>query len=431
MKNVTIEFWQVEKLIPYGKAIRKNDQLVSRMVALIEEFGFKLPLLIRGTGQIVDGHLRLKAAQKLKIAEVPVIRCDEWTDAQVKAFRLAVNRSATWAAWDWTVVGQELAELKDLNFNLAFTGFEGNEIDRLLLQFRGEGAEDAMASREAEPVSAAGDVWLCDRHRVVCSDATTAKDVAQLLHGLHPTLMVTDPPYGVDYDPMWREQAGLGKQRQTGVVTNDDRVDWSEAYALFPGDVAYVWHAGIHAPEVASSLRTASFEIRSQIIWAKQHFAMSRGHYHWQHEPCWYAVRKGRSGNWRGDRKESTLWEVSNLNPFGADQKEDSITGHGTQKPVELMRRPILNHTEEGELVYDPFLGSGSTLVAAEQVNRICYGIEISPCYVDVIVARWQNLTGKEAVLEGESRTFEQVRAERQPSVATAEGKIGNATAQF
>jgi DNA modification methylase len=169
-------------------------------------------------------------------------------------------------------------------------------------------------------------------------------------------------------------------------------------------------------------LCAAEFEIRSQIIWAKQHFAMSRGHYHWQHEPCWYAVRKARSGNWRGGRKESTLWEVSNLNPFGADKTEDAITGHGTQKPVELMRRSILNHTEEGEIIYDPFLGSGSTLVAAEQGNRICYGLDISPVYVDAIVTRWQKLTGTEAVLEGGGRTFEQVRAERRGAAGAAEG---------
>ena len=154
--------------------------------------------------------------------------------------------------------------------------------------------------------------------------------------------MVTDPPYGVDYDPLWREEAGLGKQRQTGTVANDNRVDWAEAYNLFPGDVAYVWHAGVHAAEVARSLTTADFEIRSQIIWAKQHFAMSRGHYHWQHEPCWYAVRTGRSGNWAGSRKETTLWEIANLNPFGGDENEgDAATGHSTQKPTELMRRPI------------------------------------------------------------------------------------------
>lgn len=421
MKNTTIELWQTEKLVPYGKAIRKNEQLVARMVALIEEFGFKLPLLIRGSGEVVDGHLRLKAAQRLKLAQVPVIRCDEWSDAQVKAFRLAVNRSASWAVWDLSLVAQEMAELQELNFDLSFTGFEGIEVDRLLQQLRGEAAEDATATPAPEPVSAPGDVWMCDSHRIMCGDATNANDVARLLNGSRPVLMVTDPPYGVEYDPLWREDAGLGKQRQTGAVANDDRVDWSEAYGLFPGDVAYVWHAGVHAPEVAISLRTAGFQIRSQIIWTKQHFALSRGHYHWQHEPCWYAVRKGCSGNWRGGRKESTVWEVPNLNPFGAGQPEDAITGHGTQKPVELMRRPILNHTEEGETVFDPFLGSGSTLIAAEQSNRVCYGVEISPAYVDVIVTRWQNLTGKKAMLQ-DGRIFEQVRAERQSAAGATDG---------
>src|SRR5262245_35544674 len=183
--------------------------------------------------------------------------------------------------------------------------------------------------------------------------------------------MVTDPPYGVEYDPMWREEAGLGPQRQTGPVSNDDRVDWTPAYQLFPGHVAYVWHAGVHAVEVAAGLSRAEFEVRSQIIWAKQHFAMSRGHYHWQHEPCWYAVRNGRPSRWRGDRKQSTIWNVPNLNPMGGDRAEPK-TGHGTQKPVELMRRPILNHTERGEVVYDPFLGSGTTLIAAEQTGRVC-----------------------------------------------------------
>src|SRR5207302_6941073 len=175
------------------------------------------------------------------------------------------------------------------------------------------------------------------------------------------------------------ERAGLGRQRQTGTVVNDQQVDWSAAYGLFPGDVAYVWHAGVHAAEVAVGLESAGFRIRSQIIWAKQHFALSRGNYHWQHEPCWYVVRQGRSARWCGDRKQSTLWEISNLNPFGSGKPSDIATGHGTQKPVEVMRRPIVNHTERGELVYDPFLGSGSTLVAAEDSGRICYGIEIDP----------------------------------------------------
>jgi DNA modification methylase len=194
--------------------------------------------------------------------------------------------------------------------------------------------------------------------------------------------------------------------------------------------VAYVWHAGIYARESADSLVASGFTIRSQIIWAKQHFAMSRGDYHWQHEPCWYAVRNGQSANWRGGRKESTLWEVSNLNPFGAastgDVMEDAVTGHGTQKPVTLMRRPMLNHTEKGAVVYDPFLGSGSTLIAAHSVDRTCYGTEISPGYVDTVIERWQTTTGQAATREADGRSFDDLRAERDaaPKTETAVSEI-------
>jgi len=232
--------------------------------------------------------------------------------------------------------------------------------------------------------------------------------------------MVTDPPYGVDLEPEWRETAGLNpRTRQSGEFTNDDRIDWSEAWALFPGDVAYIWHAGIHAAEVARGLEAGGFQIRSQIIWVKQHFAISRGAYHWRHEPCWYAVRKGQNGHWRGGRKQTTVWEVANLNPFrGTKAPENEATGQGTQKPVEIMRRPILNHARTGEACYDPFLGSGSTLIAAESTGRICYGIEIDPRYVDVAVLRWQEFSGQKAVLDGDGRTFEEIARARRKEVA-------------
>jgi DNA modification methylase len=239
-----------------------------------------------------------------------------------------------------------------------------------------------------------------------------------LLQYATPVLLVTDPPYGVSLDPGWREEAGLGRQRQVGKVANDDRIDWSEAFELFPGDVAYVWHAGIYAAEVAASLTSAGFAIRTQIIWAKQHFAMSRGDYHWQHEPCWYAVRKGKSSNWSGDRTQSTLWQVANLNPFGGDRDEEA-TGHGTQKPVEIMRRPILNNSRIGEAVYDPFLGSGTTLIAAELTDRVCLAMDIEPRYVDLAVKRWEKLTGKQAILAQDGCSFDQT-TERQ----TATGVI-------
>ncbi len=192
MNDLRVEMWPVEKLIPYPNAIRKNDHAVRRMVALIEAFGFKLPLLIRGGGEIVDGHLRWKAAKKLKLAEVPVIRCDEWTEAQVKAFRLAVNRSASWAEWDWRVVAQELADLQELNFDLALTGFDRIEIERLL-QFGGDDNQPPLAAT-VEPVTVPGDIWICGKHRVLCGDATNASDVVRLLASATPSLMVTDPP---------------------------------------------------------------------------------------------------------------------------------------------------------------------------------------------------------------------------------------------
>jgi len=212
--------------------------------------------------------------------------------------------------------------------------------------------------------------------------------------------MVTDPPYGVDYDPKWRLDAGVNKPWQTraeGKVKNDDQVDWSPAWDLFSGDVAYVWHAGSHASAVQTSLESAGFAIRCQIIWAKPSLVIGRGHYHWQHEPCWYAVRSKSTGYWAGDRRQSTLWQIANMHRTQG-KVDDGKTIHGTQKPVECMRRPILNNSRPKDAVYDPFLGSGTTLIACETEGRKCYGMEIEPLYVDVCVARWQAATGKKGV---------------------------------
>jgi DNA modification methylase len=389
-----------------------NDHAVERMAASINEFGFKIPILARSSGEVVDGHLRLKAAHKLGMQEVPVVLCDEWSEAQVKAFRLMVNRSVTWAEWDEELLALEIGELKTLDFDLSLTGFEPVEIDEFLFgEEKDDGREQDVPKLPEHPITQAGDLWTCGEHRVLCGDATSGEVVGRLLGSIKPAVMVTDPPYGVDYDPNWREQAGLGRQRQTGTVANDQQVDWSAAYGLFSGDVAYVWHAGVHAAEVAANLESAGFRIRSQIIWAKQHFALSRGDYHWQHEPCWYAVRKGKSGNWSGDRSQSTLWQVANLNPFGGSNEE--ATGHGTQKPVELMRRPILNNSLRGDIIYDPFLGSGTTLIAAHSTERVCFGLDIDPRYVDLAILRWQKLTGQAAILAADGRTFDQIAAER------------------
>jgi DNA modification methylase len=228
----------------------------------------------------------------------------------------------------------------------------------------------------------------------------------------------------VNYDPSWRDKSlGTWSQpRSVGTVENDDRADWSEAYSLFPGDVTYVWHpAGARQVEFFNSLVASGFEIRMQIIWAKSHFPIGRGNYHVQHEPCWYAVRKGKTGHWSGDRKQSTLWQIANMSAFrGGERKpEDAKSGHGTQKPVECMKRPIENNSSPGQAVYEPFSGSGTTIIAAEMTGRTCHAIEITPAYVDLAVKRWQDFTGKQATLDGDGRTFDDVAAQRvtQPEV--------------
>ena len=229
--------------------------------------------------------------------------------------------------------------------------------------------------------------------------------------------MVTDPPYGVDYDPAWRNRAAadglIGQKKSTravGQVLNDNVADWADAWSLFAGDVAYVWHAGTKPGIVQTSLEACGFEVRTQIIWGKNNFAIGRGHYHWQHEPCWYAVRK--SSHWVGDRSQTTLWRI--------DKPLKSETGHGTQKPVECMKRPIENNSSPGQAVYEPFSGSGTTIIAAEMTGRACCAIEISPAYVDVAVKRWEEFSGKRATLDGDGRSFDQIAAERAAQGASA-----------
>jgi len=388
------ESWPIERLVPYVRNPRKNDEQVERMVAAIREFGFRIPVVAKSDGTVVDGHLRLKAARKLGITEVPVALADELTDAQVKAFRLLANRSANWAAWDEDLLALELEELQAMAFDVSLTGFDAGEIDSLLAKPTTDGLTDPdeVPETPAEPVSKPGDVWILGRHRLMCGDSTSTNDVDRLLAGVRPHLMVTDPPYGVEYDPAWRNEALSGqKTKRTGMVLNDDRADWREAWALFPGDVAYVWHGALHAATVAESLVACGFDIRSQIIWAKERLVLSRGHYHWMHEPCWYAV-KGKA-HWSGDRKQVTIWNIPS-------KGQDADTIHGTQKPVECMKRPMENNSSPGQAVYEPFSGSGTTIIAAEITGRACLAMELNPAYVDVAVKRWEDFTGQKAILE-------------------------------
>jgi DNA modification methylase len=247
-------------------------------------------------------------------------------------------------------------------------------------------------------------VWILGKHRIVCGDCTDQGTVDKALNGVKPHLMVTDPPYGVEYNPAWRAEAGVNKNKaKMGKVLNDDRADWREAWALFPGDVAYVWHASLFTREVLDSLEACGFKHRSMIIWSKDRFTLGRGDYHWQHEPAWYVVKDGKTGHYAGGRSQSTVWTIP--------ARDDKGVGHGTQKPVECMKRPIENNSSPGQAVYEPFSGSGTTIIAGEMTGRCVHAIELNPAYVDVAVKRWQDFTGKQAIHEASGKTFDEMKA--------------------
>ncbi|HYF36059.1 MAG TPA: DNA methyltransferase [Prosthecobacter sp.] len=403
---MTVEMWAIDRPTPYARNARKIPQkAIDKVAASIKEFGWRQPIVVDAEGVIVVGHTRLLAARKLGLTEVPVHVAEGLTPAQIKAYRLMDNRSHQESDWDLDLLLPEFLDLKSLEIDLGLTGFDARELDVLLKDPEKDAAADAAPALPEVAVTQAGDLWVCGPHRVLCGDSTSLEAVSRLLGGQKsPFLMVTDPPYGVEYDPEWRNKDLAPADRSIGKVENDDLVDWTSAFGHFPGNVAYVWCASWFLPEVAINLMASGFERRSLIIWSKPAFAISRGHYHWQHEPCWYAV-KG-AGHWAGDRKQTTLWQI-------ASRGQDVETVHGTQKPVECMRRPMLNNSSIGQAVYEPFMGSGTTLIAAETCQRVCLGLELNPAYVDVAVQRWQHLTGEKAILDGEGADFDTVAAAR------------------
>jgi len=380
----------------------------------LRSFGQVEPLVVqRGTGRVIGGNGRLAVMRREGQTHADVVYLDI-DDHAATRLGIALNRTAELAEWNKETLASLLDGMGDAD--LLTTGFDADSLKDLLADLTPpEVVEDEAPAPLPDPVSKTGDLWEMGGHRLLCGDSTKGEDVGRLLNGAKPFIMVTDPPYGVEYDPEWRNEAAekgsIGfAARRTGVVANDDRVDWTEAYKLFGGTVAYVWHAGRFAADLVVNLRDAGFEIRTQIIWKKPAFAISRGHYHWQHEPCWYSVRKGGgSSKWCGDHSQSTVWDISNR----VDKNDN--TNHGTQKPVECMARPIRNHGGKDDDVYEPFSGSGTTIIAAEQLGRKCYAIEIEPRYVDVAVRRWEKLTGKQATCNGQ--TFAQVAAERGVSI--------------
>lgn len=392
-----LSYRKTEELIPYAANSRTHTEAqIDQIAASIKKFSFTNPVLIGEDGTIIAGHGRVMAAKKLGMDEVPCLEFGDWTEDMKRAYVIADNQLALNAGWDEEVLAGELQLLGEHGFDTSVLGLSDKEIDRLIRsRMTHEGDPDEEVPLPENAVSKPGDIWVLGDHRIMCGDSTNAENVEALLSGHKPHLMVTDPPYGVEYDANWRNEVDRANGKPygasaIGIVQNDEKADWRDAWALFPGEVAYVWHADRHAKHTIDALESCGFELRAQIIWGKNQLVIGRGHYHVKHEPCYYAVRKGGTGHWNGDRKQTTVWEI--------DKPQKSETGHSTQKPVECMRRPIENNSAPGDYVYEPFSGSGTTIIAAEMTGRRCLAMELHPPYVDIAVTRWQNFTGKQAI---------------------------------
>lgn len=403
MKTLKFETWPIDRLIEYSRNPRKNDHAVDKIAAAIKEFGFRVPVVAKSDGLVVDGHLRLKAAKKLGMTEVPVILADDMTEAQIKAFRISVNRMAEFAEWDNDLLALEFSELTDMGFDLDLTGFTADEIAALTPEQIEPGLTDEDATPEVpeQPVTVLGDVWLLGKHRLMCGDSTSIDAVDKLMDGWKADMVFTDPPYGMSYD------GGRGK-KQFGMIKNDD-AQGDELIALVrdalttakasckEGASSYVCFPWRTYAEFEEAMQSCGMVINSCIVWDKKSVGLGHQDYRPQHEFIFYS----KGGQFYGDRSQSDVWYMSRGN-----------TGayvHPTQKPVELIEKAIHNSSKKGDAVIDCFGGSGSTMIACEKTGRHARLMELDPKYCDVIVKRWQDFTGKIATHAETGEPFAEV----------------------
>ena len=399
---------KVEDLIPYARNSRTHsDEQVAQIAASVREFGWTNPILIDGENGIIAGHGRVLAARKLGMDDVPCIELAGLTDTQRRAYIIADNKLGLNAGWDDELLAIEFAELADAGFDNLLTGFTQDEIDALTPEQIPEGLtdEDAVPEVQAEPVSKLGDVWVMGKHRVMCGDSTSIDAVERLMAGQLADQLLTDPPYNIAYE-------GGSKKREQ--IKNDEMA--SDAFRQFlrdafvaattvmkAGAVFYIWHADTEGYNFRGACMDAGLQVRQTLIWNKDNSAFGRQDYHWKHEPCLYGWKDGAAHLWAADRKQTTV--IACKRPSKSDL-------HPTMKPVELMEYQIENNTKGSDAVLDLFGGSGSTLIACEKTGRHARLMELDPKYVDVIVRRWCEFTGKQATLEATGATFAEVEAD-------------------
>jgi DNA modification methylase len=405
-----IELWPIDKLIPFDRNPRTHSEAqVTQIAASIAEFGFNNPILVDTKAGIIAGHGRLLAARKLQLTEVPVIVLDHLTDAQKRAYVIADNQLALNAGWDEALLAAELAALQQEDFNLGLIGFEDEELARLLArQDAGEGEtdEDAVPELPETPISVLGDLWILGDHRLLVGDATDSDAVAKLLAGVPADLVFTDPPYNVSYEGYTEDRLTIKGDRMSDVDFKNFLENAFRSYrnTVKPGASMYVCHSSSWQREFQDALEAADFKVRCQIIWAKNTFAWGFGRYKFQHEPIFYAHVADQKDAWYGDKTQSTLWH---------EKKPAANRIHPTAKPVELVERALLNSSKSGDIVADLFGGSGSTLIGCERRGRKARLMEIDPKYADCIVRRYEEFTGKKAVLDGDGGTYDEIALER------------------
>jgi len=386
----------INELIEYATNPREiGSDAVDKLAAMIHEFGFRVPIIAKSDGLIVDGHLRLLAAKKLGMTKVPCLSADDMSVSQIKAFRIAVNKAAEFAAWDDELLAVELQLLKNDDFDMDLIGFEDGDIDALITEFdavdEGLTDEDAVPAIVEEPVTVLGDVWTLGNHRLMCGDSTSIDAVEKLMDGKKADMVFTDPPYGVDYEG----------------IKNDSEEGLSELLSLSFQNYLHVSKSGasiycFHADRTAHIFReqfNKFFHFSSMVIWVKNTLTLSQTDYQSKHESCMYGWMDNGTHSWYSDRKQTTIWSID----------KETFNGHTTPKPVEVISRAILNSSKGGDIIVDLFGGSGSTIIGAEKNGRSAYLMELDLKYCDVIIKRWQEFTGKQAVHIESGKTYNEL----------------------
>jgi DNA modification methylase len=413
--DLKIEQWPIERLVPYARNARTHsDGQVAQVAASIAQFGFVNPILVGSDRVIIAGHARLLAARKLEISEVPVIVLEHLSEAERRALVIADNRLALNAGWDEELLVLELGALRDEDFSLDILGFDDEELNRLLAaEDVGEGLtdEDSVPEVPETPVSQTTDLWNLGDHRLLVGDATVAADVQRLMGLDRADCVFSDPPYNIDYQGYTKERLTIQNDQMSPEQFKRFLLDSFQSLrsVVKPGASLYICHSSSWQREFQNALEAAGFEVRCQIIWGKNTFAWGFGRYKFQHEPIFYCHVAGQKDSWYGNKSQSTLWE---------EKKPAANRLHPTMKPVELVQRALVNSSQAGGLILDLFGGSGSTLIGCQRRGRKARLMEIDPKYADVIVRRYQEFSGKTAVLDGDGQTYAEIAQTRKGAAA-------------